>query len=454
MEFAEEFNFEAARKVADAAFLAETGEYLDRLEVDVLRGVFQGHKYPKIQEETGQTYDYIKRTGKKIWDTLSAALGEKVTQTNVREALWRKWQASADALTPKRSQNNQYLSVANPEFSEGVVALDSDFYVERSLIESRCYDEIEKPGVLLRIKAPLQTGKTSLMSRVLNHAKLQGYRTVALNLRDTTPEDLSNLDKFLQWFCTIVTEILELTHPVDEHWGKSLGNSKIKCRTYFEKYLLPEDNPLALALDEVDRLFPHREIAGEFLGMLRTWHEDAKTRSLWGQLRQVVLHTEVYRQLDINQSPFNAGTEIKLTDLSQKQVLSLAQQYGLGWDIAQVDQLMDLVGGHPYLVKAALEQVRRQDMTLEQLLQTAPTAFGIYRDHLGRHWRNLQSNSQMATALKKVVMADTPVAFNSELNLDMAVQLDDLGLVTLQSNGATPRYELYRQYFCTRLGDI
>jgi hypothetical protein len=277
---------------------------------------------------------------------------------------------------------------------------------------------------------------------------------VALNLRDTTPEDLSNLDKFLQWFCTIVTEILGLTHLVDEHWGKSLGNSKIKCRTYFEKYVLPEDNPLALALDEVDRLFPHREIAGEFLGMLRTWHEDAKTRSLWGRLRQVVLHTEVYRQLDINQSPFNAGTEIKLTDLSQNEVLSLAQQYGLGWDIAQVDQLMDMVGGHPYLVKAALEQVRRQDMTLEQLLQTAPTAFGIYRDHLERHWRNLQFNSPMATALKKIVMADTPVAFNSELNLDMAVPLDDLGLVTLQSNGATPRYELYRQYFRTRLGDI
>ncbi|HEY9631853.1 MAG TPA: AAA-like domain-containing protein [Coleofasciculaceae cyanobacterium] len=348
----------------------------------------------------------------------------------------------------------QILSSVELESLEGSVALDSAFYVERSLIESPCCEAILQPGCLLRIKAPLQTGKTSLMSRVLNHAKLQGYRTVALNLRDTTPEDLSNLDKFLQWFCTIVTEILGLTHLVDEHWGKSLGNSKIKCRTYFEKYVLPEDNPLALALDEVDRLFPHREIAGEFLGMLRTWHEDAKTRSLWGRLRQVVLHTEVYRQLDINQSPFNAGTEIKLTDLSQNEVLSLAQQYGLGWDIAQVDQLMDMVGGHPYLVKAALEQVRRQDMTLEQLLQTAPTAFGIYRDHLERHWRNLQFNSPMATALKKIVMADTPVAFNSELNLDMAVPLDDLGLVTLQSNGATPRYELYRQYFRTRLGDI
>jgi hypothetical protein len=131
----------------------------------------------------------------------------------------------------------KYLGQTPPpveiETPDGLVVLDSDFYVERSLIESPCCEAILQPGCLLRIKAPLQTGKTSLMSRVLNHAKLQGYRTVALNLQDTTPEDLSNLDKFLQWFCTIVAEILGLTHPVDEHWRKSLGNSKIKCRTYF-----------------------------------------------------------------------------------------------------------------------------------------------------------------------------------------------------------------------------
>jgi hypothetical protein len=187
--------------------------------------------------------------------------------------------------------------------------------------------------------------------------------------------------------------------------------------------------------------------------MLRTWHEDAKTRQLWGQLRLVVLHTEVYRELDINQSPFNAGIEIKLTDLNQNQVLSLAQQYGLDWGAAKVKQLMDVVGGHPYLVKEALEQVRRQDITLEQLLQSAPTISGIYRDHLGRHWRNLQQDSQLAQAFKKVVTANAPVELNSELNADIAVKLDDLGLVKLQSNRVMPRYELYRQYFCDRLRD-
>ena len=331
--------------------------------------------------------------------------------------------------------------------------MDFAFYVERPPIEERCYSEILKPGCLLRIKAPWQTGKTELMSRLINYVEQKGYRTVVLNLRDATQEDFTNLDNFLQWFCTIFADRLELTTSVEEHWRKSIGNSKIKCRSYFEKYLLPGNNPLALALDEVDRIFPIREIASEFLGMLRTWHEDAKTRQLWRQLRLVVLHSEIYTEVDINQSPFNAGCEMTLTDFNQEQVLSLAQRYGLEWDTARVTQLMAMVGGHPYLVGEALKQIAQQYTTLEELLRTSHTARGVYNRHLERHWRNLQSNSELACAFQKIVLANSPVEFNSQLNQSMAVKLNDLGLVKLSSNNAIPRYKLYRQYFCDRFHD-
>ena len=331
--------------------------------------------------------------------------------------------------------------------------MDFVFYIERLPIEERCYSEILKPGCLLRIKAPWQTGKTELMSRLIYYVEQKGYRTVVLNLRDATQEDFTNLDKFLQWFCTIFADRLELTTSVEEHWRKSIGNSKIKCRSYFEKYLLPGDSPLALALDEVDRLFPHREIAGEFLGMLRTWHEDAKTRQLWRQLRLVILHSEIYTEVDINQSPFNAGCEMTLTDFNQEQVLDLAQRYGLEWDTARVAQLMAMVGGHPYLVGEALKQIAQQDITLEELLQTSHTARGVYSRHLERHWRNLQSHPELACAFQKIVLANSPVEFNSQLNQSMIVKLNDLGLVKLSSNNAIPRYELYRQYFRDRFQD-
>ena len=430
-------NFEEAFKVADTTVCEKTGEHLKDIERIVFEGAWQDQDYGEIANNNDYGYETIKGAGQLLWKKLSDALGEKVSKTNFKTAIERR----SLSTTPTAQPTPEHLSQAAPE-----VEFPED-------IEARCYKGISQPGCLLRLKAPLQMGKTLLMSRVLNYAKLQGYRTVRLNLRDATTEDFSKLDNFLQWFCTSVAVQLELTAPVDEHWRKSLGNSKIKCRTYFEKYLLPGESALTLALDEVDRLFPYGEIAGEFLGMLRTWHEDAKTRQLWGQLRLVVLHTEVYRELDINQSPFNAGIEIELKDLNQNQVLSLAQQYGLNWEADKVKQLMDVVGGHPYLVKEAVEQVKQQDMTLEQLLQSAPTISGIYRDHLGRHWRNLPQDSQLAQAFKKIVTGNNLVELNSDLNLDIAVKLDDLGLVKLQANGVMPRYELYRQYFSDRLGD-
>jgi hypothetical protein len=295
-------------------------------------------------------------------------------------------------------------------------------------------------------------GKTELMSRVLNYAAEQGYRIAHLNLRDATTTDFCDLNQFLKWFCISITISLIqepiLSHLVEEHWDKSIGNIKNKCKTYFEKYLLPGGSPLALALDEVDQVFRYPEIASEFLGMLRTRHEDAKTRQIWGELRQVLVYTEDYREIDINLSPFNAGILIELPELSHEQIQELTQQYKLKWDSDQVTQLMDRVGGHPYLIQEAIKHMKQQNITLDELLVKAPTQAGIYSEFLQRYWRRLQQSQELSTAFHQVIMADLPV----ELHPDCADRLYNLGLVKFDRNGVIPRYKLYRQYFRERLG--
>ncbi|KAF3886717.1 MULTISPECIES: AAA-like domain-containing protein [Nostocales] len=438
-----EFICEEALKFVNQIISIKIDKNLSNLEEEVFRGSWEDRDYKEIAEMLGYSTGRITEVGSQLWSKVSEALGEPVSKKTFRQPLRKEWE--------KQHQNRTTLPLIESQSALESMVQDFAFYVERPPIEERCYSEILKPGCLLRIKAPWQTGKTELMSRIMHYAEQKGYQTVVLNLRDATKEDFSNLDKFLQWFCTIIADRFELTVSVEEHWGKSIGNSKIKCRSYFEKYLLPSDSPLALALDEVDRIFPYREIASEFLGMLRTWHEDAKTRQLWRQLRQVVLHSEIYTEVDINQSPFNAGYEMTLTDFNENQVLSLAQRYGLNWDTAKVTQLMAVVGGHPYLVSEALRHIAQQDATLSEVLQTSHTAWGIYSRHLEQHGRNLQSNSELASAFQKIVQANSGVEFNAELNQSMAVKLNDLGLVKLSSNSAMPRYELYRQYFRDRL---
>lgn len=437
-----ELTWAEAQNLVDALVFSVTHKHLGNADVQVLRGAWDGKTYETIASEAHLAVKYIGELGGKLWHNLSDALGEEVKKTNFRQALQREWE----------KQGSKTPIILETQFLKPMEVSESP-YIERPPIESRCYEEICNKGALLRIQAPLQFGKTELMSRLMHYAEQQGYRTVVLNLRDAVAEDFASLDKFLQWFITSTAETLELEKSVEEHWRKSLGNCKIKCRTYFEKYILPGDNVVAIALDEVDRLFAYGDITGEFLGMLRTWHEDAKTKPLWRQLRLLMLHTQIYSELNINQSPFNAGTEIKLTDFTNEQVKSLAILYKLNWANTQVEQLMAMVGGHPYLVAKAIETVSRKDMTLEDLLKSAPTASGIFRNHLERHWRYLQANPTLVTAFKTIVLADSSVEFNSNpnLNLEDAVKLYDFGLVQLQTNSAAPRYQIYRLYFRERL---
>lgn len=350
------------------------------------------------------------------------------------------------------ARDRSSLSANAPEVPEGSVSLSSIFYINRPPIESRCYETITQAGALIRIKAPRKMGKTSLLDRIVDHAANQRYRTVRLNFLQAEVADFNNLDTFLRRFCAWVSHKLQLPSQLDDYWDKDRG-SIVNCTTYFEAHLLEQlDSPLVLALDEVDRVFQSTEIAQGFFPMLRSWHEEAKTIDSWEQLRLVVVHsTEDYGPLDINQSPFNVGLPVELTEFTPEQVKELAQCYHLHWRDTQVQQLMGMVGGHPYLVRLALYHLTQSLGTqyggLEQLLKDAPTDAGIYENHLRRLWGTLKENPELATALKQVVTATEPI----RLETMQAYKLYSMGLIKRQGDRVMPRCQLYQQYFRERL---
>ncbi|MDZ8104419.1 MAG: AAA-like domain-containing protein [Nostoc sp. DedQUE12a] len=335
----------------------------------------------------------------------------------------------------------------NPEFPEGQVPLDSAFYVERPQIEAECYRAITQPGALIRIKAPRRMGKTSLMARILAQAAKNGDRAVPISFHLADKATFTDLEKCLQWFCTSVGLGLQLANKLTEYWDALFG-SKISCKIYFEQYLLSEiKTPLVLALDDVDRLFQYPDLADEFFGLLRTWHEEGKNRDIWKKLRLVVAHsTEVYIPLNVNKSPFNVGLPIELQPFTNEQVQNLVKQYKLNWTAQEVEQLMALVDGHPYLVRLALYHIQQQHISVEQFWQTSHTLDGIYRDHLQQQFWSLQQHPQLTAAFNKVVTQSSPVA----LDLTQAFQLQSMGLVHLHGKQVTPSCKLYWEYFRDR----
>ncbi|MDF5733740.1 MAG: AAA-like domain-containing protein, partial [Rhizonema sp. PD38] len=178
-----------------------------------------------------------------------------------------EWQDIADLEVPIEEEDEEEETHVTPavttpqpttvEFPEGRLEITSPFYIERPPREQCCYEEIGKPGSLIRIKAPRQMGKTSLLARILHEAEKQGDRTVELSLQLASHKCFTNSDTFLKWFCASVAMVLQLPNKLNSCWDLAeIVGSNMCCKAYFEEYLLPEiDKPLTLGLDEVDRVF-------------------------------------------------------------------------------------------------------------------------------------------------------------------------------------------------------
>jgi transcriptional regulator with XRE-family HTH domain len=365
--------------------------------------------------------------------------------------------------THKMDQPQNNLHPRPPRVPGGQMSLDSVFYINRPIKESLCYEAIEEPGALLNISAPKQMGKTSLMTRILARARYLGYHTVSLNLQLADGEILQNLEHFLQWFCARVSRQLDLPNIINNFWDNSLG-SKSNATDYFQDVIFPnlvhavsprENRPLVIAIDELNQLFAYPDIAREFFLLLRTWSERAKASvadsSPWHNLRLVTVHsTEIQMPVSINQPLLNTGLEIDLPEFTPMQVQELANRWGESMTKQQIEQLITLLGGHPYRLQLAFYYLQQQTITLEQLLEDSLTTAAIYADHLEQQWWNLQRYPDLLPSFTEIVRQSSSVDCSS---LE-ARQLNKMGLVHLHGMKASLACELLRPFFHVRLPHV
>ncbi len=353
-----------------------------------------------------------------------------------------------EELTPVLLRHDRSLPKLNTNTEISVVENNGYFYIARSRLEQRCYEEVTRAGTLIRIKSPERMGKSWVMGRVLEYAKQQGFRTATIDLRAANNRIFSDINLFLQWFCAYVGHQLKVKQKPKDAWEDFLG-ANINCTEYVENFFLADfDEPLVIAIDNFNCVFNYPDIETDFCGLLRGWFEKTNNSKVWGKLRQIIVYSEESSTaLSINQSPFNVGLPIELDELVISEVLALANAYNLPWTIAEVEKLMDTIGGHPDLVQKAIDRIAHQYISLDALLRTAPTEEGIYKDHLVKRLQKLEANSDLVAAMKLVVSSDLPV----NLKTREALNLDSLGLIKRHGNDIVSRCNLYRLYFKDRL---
>ena len=230
-------------------------------------------------------------------------------------------------------------------------------------------------------------GKTSLINYVLGSMHQAGYQTVLIDVRQADADALKDLDSFLRWFCWSIGQQLNWDGSLDDHWPESAG-SKLNCTTYMQEQILAQmDAPLIVALDTMHYLMEHPYIANTFFAMVRSWYEQARVRPQWQKLRLILAHVA---ELDSTPASPSIAVSCRATagpalpdpkaDSSAESRPYSYKEVSVG-EATSLQALVDLVGGHPYLLQLAFYWLQSEKLTLKQLIQTASTNQGIYREY-------------------------------------------------------------------------
>ncbi|MEO1403556.1 MAG: AAA-like domain-containing protein [Cyanobacteria bacterium J06635_1] len=460
-----EMDVEQAVTLTDRLVSQHTGRHLSSIQIAVLREAWLGSRktYGQLAQETQYSASYVQQgIGPKLWRLLSQITGEKVTKRTVKVALSQYFSVdapdSSDApngiAMDNQPGNTPHLStdcedsLASLAFPENSVPLQSPFYIERGKHEYLCYQEVNNPGCLIRIKAPRQMGKSSLVNRILDNAQTVGSKIALLHFQQAEAAILADINRLLRWICANLAMQLGLSTHLDDYWDDDLG-SKMSCNLFIQSHILNQlQTQLVIAFEDVNELLEYPQVAQEFLTLVRFWHERSKTDPQWRLLRLIMVHsTEIYISLDVNQSPLNVGLSVSLASFTLEQINVLVQRHHLTLSNSDIAQLHRLVGGHPYLTRLALYHLAKDHLTLPELLQTAATDVGIYHAHLHKYLSDLTQSPSLKHTFSQILASPIPI----DVNQIDGFKLQSLGLIQLKREGALVSCALYEQYFRDRL---
>jgi hypothetical protein len=347
------------------------------------------------------------------------------------------------------------LPAFDPRFLEeldapgGALRVRDQLYIERDA-DPQLNRQLLRNGSTTTIRAPRQSGKSSLLERGLHHARQspggtqRPCRTVKFDLQSVDRSVLDSYESFLRCLVDHIVYRLGFNPaPLERLWNSRLGlQNRLTC--FIEDEVLPQlgGRQLILALDEADRLVtcPY---ASDFFGLLRVWHNNRAGSDIWSGLNlALVISTEPYLLIrEVNQSPFNVGLTLNLKDFSSQQVAELNARHGSPLGPTEFPRLVALLNGHPYLTRKALYHLVVERQSWTELERAAPTDMGPFGDHLRYYYWRAMEAPELIAALRQVLRSGR---CSDE---QAAYRLVRAGLLAVAEGGYQFRCELYRRYF-------
>lgn len=391
---------------------------------------------------------HLEAVPQKIWRGRedSARLLEALLTALVEKKLW-----TADSFPgPQRSAEQEPVPrpARDPQdliIPGGALGSDSRFYIVRETDED-IFAAIQRQRAMVTIRGPRQTGKTSIAVRthaLINQETALHIRSVFLDFQTIPYQDMQSLDTFWRAIIVRLARRLKVKNWSVTDWDVQVDYEE-NVLEFLEQGVFAHGHvPILLCFDEVQKAFD-TPFSSDFFGSIRAFYNMGAHDPLLKKIHWLLVTSSEpsFFIQDLNQSPFNIGQKFDLGPFGPEEVATFAQRHGLRLQQDEIDNILDYVGGHPYLVHLLLYHLAQGKVPADQLFDAATAGAGIFRDHLHRFLMQFQQEPPLADTMEQIITQTSPA------NMTMVMRLESAGLIKQDEQRQwTPLCALYRDFF-------
>ena len=256
-------------QLVDQLVFKHTGNHLNNIQKNVIKGIWQGHTYGEMAKEFGyDSENHIGNVSRDLYKILSAQLGEDVNKSNFSWTIERFINKSKSNSSQQVGLINSHISVCsnNPQ--------DSPKNTE-SNISSKSYHDLTLAPKITHFYN--RTTELQTLSNWLTNQNTRLISVLGLSGIGKTTLVKQFVDLNLQQFDVVIWKNLKISHSLDRIITEILTTVNTEPIETDNKltqlFNLLRQQRCLIILDDVQELFTK----GEFAGQYQTEYKDYKT---------------------------------------------------------------------------------------------------------------------------------------------------------------------------------
>ena len=351
----------------------------------------------------------------------------------------RPFRIVSQSLDRKRSLSA--TAVLQPaDVPTGAIPFDDPNYIARPQ-DFQVMELVRVGGRSILLRGPRQFGKSSLLSRMSYYATNLERQVVEIEAAITfSSSALASPQAFFLAFAEAISTALNFAN-------RSIQKDPRDLTDWIEKEVLRRSSkPITLIIDEADRLLMP-SFSEDIFGMFKSW-QSMRARPNKGEWKKLEVFLAMSQKWELSVAAMRGqvfATTFDLRPFDSAELLALVKLYGANYTRADLDVLLTLLGGHPYLSRLAVAAQLPARVSPVAMLSDLLSESGPLTDHLRTVARWLHDEQELKAAFADIMQGR---GSNNPILVDRLIAE---GLVKLENGKAVPSCDLYSEYFKAKL---